>query len=125
MLWNGWRKEETEYMQRHERLEEDSKRALTKIISEELKNPDVTGLISITDVKITPDQKYAKIFVSIYNAKNKEKVLEGLKKSTKFIRGRLGSSVKMRNVPELTFVLDDSIEYGAYMNEVFKKLNNQ
>lgn len=112
-------------MQKHERLEQDVKRALTSIISEELKNPDVTGIISVTSVRVTPDQKYAKIFVSIFNVKDKEKVLEGLKRSTKFIRGSLGRSVKMRNVPELTFVLDDSIEYGAYMNEVFKNLNDK
>lgn len=112
-------------MQRHERLEEDTKRALTSIISEELKNPDVTGLISVTDVKVTPDQRYAKIFVSIYNVKNKEKVLEGLQKSSKFIRGCLSRYVKMRNTPELTFVIDDSLEYGAHMNEVFRNMNNQ
>lgn len=110
-------------MQRHERLEQDTKRALTVIISEELKNPEVTGIISVTDVKITPDQKYAKVFVSIYNVKNKENVLLGLKKSAKFIRGSLSKHVQMRNTPELTFVIDDSLEYGAHMNEVFKKLN--
>ena len=112
-------------MQKHERLEEDVKRALTTIIAEELKNPDVTGLISITEVKVTPDQKYAKIYVSIYNVKNKEKVLAGIQKSSKFIRGSLSRHVKMRNTPELTFVLDDSLEYGAYMNEVFRNLNKE
>lgn len=112
-------------MQRHERLEQDTKRALTEIISDKLKNPDVTGIISVTDVKMTPDQKYAKVFVSIYNVKNKEKVLEGLKKSSKFIRGSLSRSVKMRNTPEIIFVLDDSMEYGAHMDEVFKNLNNK
>ncbi|MDD2376663.1 MAG: 30S ribosome-binding factor RbfA [Clostridia bacterium] len=109
-------------MQKHERLEQDTKRAITVIISEELKNPDVTGLISVTDVKITPDQKYAKVFVSIYNVKNKEYVLEGLKKSTKFIRGSISRHVKMRNTPELTFVLDNSLEYGSHMDEVFKNM---
>lgn len=112
-------------MQKHERLEEDVKRALTTIIAEELKNPTVTGLISVTEVKVTPDQKYAKIYVSVYNVKNKENVLAGLQKSSKFIRGSLSRHVKMRNTPELTFVLDDSLEYGAYMNEVFRNLNNK
>ena len=109
-------------MQKHERLEQDTKRAITVIIAEELKNPDVNGLISVTDVKITPDQRYAKVFVSIYNVKNKENVLEGLKKSTKFIRGCISRHVKMRNTPELTFVIDNSLEYGSHMNEVFKNM---
>lgn len=112
-------------MQRHDRLEEDSKRALIKIIQEELKNPDVTGLISVTDVKITPDQKYAKVYVSIYNVNNKESVLEGLKKSAKFIRGSLSKHVQMRNTPELTFVLDESLEYGSHMDRIFKEMNIQ
>lgn len=112
-------------MQRHERLEQDTKRALTVIISEELKTPDVTGIISVTDVKITPDQKYAKVFVSIYNVKNKESVLEGLKKSSKFIRGSLSRHVKMRNTPELTFVIDNSLEYGSHMDEIFRNLKNR
>ena len=69
-------------MQRHERLEQDVKVALSNIITYEVKNPSVTGLISVTDVKITPDQKYAKIYISIYGKKNKEKVIEALKKSS-------------------------------------------
>lgn len=110
-------------MQKHQRLEEDCKRALIKIIQEELKNPEVTGLISVTSVQMTPDQKYAKVYTSIYNAKNKESVLEGLKKSSKFIRGSLSKHVKMRNTPELTFVLDDSLEYGFHMDKIFKEMN--
>ena len=114
-------------MQRHERLEQDVKVALSNIITYEVKNPSVTCLISVTDVKITPDQKYAKIYISIYGKKNKEKVIEALKKSSGYIRSSLGSKVRMRNVPALTFVLDDSMEYGEHMdkviNEVIKKDN--
>ena len=64
-------------MQRHERLEQDVKIALSDIIMNEVKEPSVTGLISVTDVKITPDQKYAKVYVSIYGKKNKEKSKKG------------------------------------------------
>ena len=118
-------------MVKKERLQQDVKLALSKIISNELKNPAVTGLISVTSVSITPDEKYAKVFVSIYNVKNKKSVLDGLTKSSKFIRGALSRSVKMRNTPELTFALDDSLEYGFYMDKVIKeviekdKLNNE
>jgi ribosome-binding factor A len=109
-------------MQKKERLEQDVKLAISKIISEDLKNPDVNGLISVTDVKITPDQKYAKVFVSIYNVKSKENTIEAINKSSKFIRGMLSKMVKMRNTPELLFVIDNSLEYGAYMDEIFKKM---
>ena len=53
-------------MQRHERLEQDVKYALSNIIMNEVKEPSVTGLISVTDVNITPDQKYAKVYVSVF-----------------------------------------------------------
>lgn len=114
-------------MQRHERLEQDTKVALSEIITYEVKNPSVTGLISVTDVKITPDQKYAKVYVSIFGKQNKEKVIDALKQSSGFIKSELGKRVRMRNIPALIFELDDSIEYGTHMDklisEVIKKDN--
>ena len=112
-------------MQRHERLEQDVKIALSNIITYEVKEPSVTGLISVTDVKITPDQKYGKVYVSIFGKENKQKVIDALNDSKGFIRTELGRRVKFMNVPALTFVLDDSMEYGAHMDklidEVIKK----
>ena len=109
-------------MQRHERLEQDTKVALSEIITYEVKNPSVTGLISVTDVKITPDQKYAKVYVSIFGKCNKNKVLEALKKATGFIKMELGKRVRMKNMPDITFELDDSMEYGAHMDKVIKEV---
>ncbi len=70
-------------MQRHERLEQDVKVALSDIILHEVKNPSVTGLISVTDVKITSDQKYAKVYLSIFGKQNKQKVIDALKKASR------------------------------------------
>ena len=95
-------------MQRHERLEQDVKIALSDIIMNEVKEPSVTGLISVTDVKITPDQKYAKVYVSIYGKGNNKK--------------ELGRRVRMRNMPELVFELDNSMEYGEHMDRVIKEV---
>ena len=115
-------------MQRHERLEQDTKVALSKIISYELKNPSVTGIISVTDVKITKDQKYAKIYVSIFGKKNKKEVIEALSASSGFIKLNLGKMVKFRNIPSLEFIVDNSMEYGMNMDklidEVIKKDGN-
>ena len=113
-------------MKRHERLEQDVKVALSNIISYEVKSASVAdSILSVTDVSITPDQKYAKVFISAFGKSNKSKIIESLNKVSGYIRGSLGSKVKMRNVPALTFVLDDSVEYGAHMdkviNEVIKK----
>ena len=109
-------------MQRHERLEQDVRIALSDIIMNEVKEPSVTGLISVTDVKITPDQKYAKVYVSIFGKSNKNKVIEALKKASGFIKKELGNRVRMRNMPVLIFELDDSMEYGAHMDRVIKEV---
>ena len=109
-------------MQSHERLEQDVKIALSDIIMNEVKEPSVTGLISVTDVKITPDQKYAKVYVSIYGKVNKNKVIEALKKATGFIKKELGRRVRMRNMPDITFELDNSMEYGEHMDKVIKEV---
>ena len=109
-------------MQRHERLQQDVKIALSDIIRNDVKEPSVTGLISVTDVKITPDQKYAKVYVSIFFFFYKNKVLEALKKATGFIKMELGKRVRMKNMPAITFELDDSMEYGAHMDKVIKEV---
>ena len=109
-------------MQRHERLEQDVKIALSDIIMNEVKEPSVTGLISVTDVKITPDQKYAKVYVSIYGKENKNKVVDALTKAKGFIKKELGRRVRMRNMPELVFELDNSMEYGEHMDRVIKEV---
>lgn len=109
-------------MQKHQRLEQDVKVALSQIITYDVKEPSVTGIISVTDVKITPDQKYAKVYVSVYGKENKEKVVEALKKATGFIKLELGKKVRMRNIPSLQFELDDSMEYGAKMDKLIDEV---
>ena len=92
------------------------------IISYDLKEPKVTGLVSVTRVKVTPDLRYAKVWVSILNAKNTEETLEGLKKSAGFIRAELAKRINLRYTPELSFVIDDSLEYGAKIDNILKEL---
>lgn len=104
------------------RIEEEYKKELSQIIGYELKNPNVTGLISVTKVKVTNDLKYAKVYVSILNSKNVKETLAGLKKSSGFIRSELARRVNLRNTPELVFELDDSLEYGAKIDTILKEI---
>ena len=104
------------------RITEEYKKELSQIIGYELKNPNVTGLISVTKVKVTPDLKFAKIYVSILNSKNIKETLEGLKKSAGFMRTELAKRVNLRNTPELIFEIDDSIEYGAKIDTILKEI---
>ena len=105
------------------RINEELKKELSQIINYELKNPNVTGMISVTRVKITPDFKFAKVYVSILNSKNIKKTLEGLKESSGFLRSKLAKTVNLRITPELVFELDDSLEYGARIDSILKSLN--
>lgn len=104
------------------RIEEEYKKELSQIISYELKNPNVTGLISVTKVKVTNDLKYARIYVSILNSKDVKQTLSGLKKSAGFVRSELAKRVNLRNTPELVFELDDSLEYGARIDTILKEI---
>lgn len=105
------------------RINEELKKEISNIISFELKNPELTGLISVTKVKITPDLKYAKVYVSMLNSKSKEKTLEALKKSSGYIRSSIAKKVNLRITPELVFEEDDSMEYGMKIDSILKDLN--
>ena len=105
------------------RINEELKKEISQIISFELKNPDATGLISITKVKITPDLKYAKVYVSLLNSKNEDKTIEALKNSAWFIRSLIAKRINLRITPELVFEKDDSMEYGMKIDSILKDLN--
>ena len=104
------------------RIDEEYRKELSQIIGYELKNPNVTGMISVTKVKVTPDLKYAKVYVSILNSKNIDETLDGLKKSSGFIRSELAKRINLRNTPELVFEIDDSMEYGAKIDSILKEI---
>ena len=104
------------------RIDEEYRKELSQIIGYELKNPNVTGLISVTRVRVTSDLKFAKVYVSILNSKNIKNTLAGLKKSSGYIRTELAKRVNLRNTPELIFELDDSMEYGAKIDSILKEI---
>ena len=104
------------------RIDEEYRKELSQIIDRELKNPNITGMISVTKVKVTNDLKYAKVYVSILNSKNIKDTLAGLKKSSGFIRSELAKRVNLRNTPELIFELDESLEYGARIDSILKEI---
>lgn len=107
---------------RFNRIDEELKKEISQIINYELKNPNVTGLISVTKAHVTKDLKYAKVYVSILNSKNIKDTLAGLKKSAGYIRSEIAKRINLRVTPELIFELDDSIEYGAKIDTILKEI---
>ena len=103
---------------RLDRINSELQREISHVIDFELKNANITGMISVTRVKITPDLRYAKVFVSVINSNNLNKTLEGLKKASGFIRTRIASTINLRTTPELVFVYDDSDIQGSKIDQI-------
>jgi len=101
---------------KNRRINDEVQKALAAIVRE-VKDPRISPLTSITGTEVAPDLKTCKVFVSVYgNEEAGAKTMEGLHSATRFIRGELARKVNLRNTPELTFVLDDSIAYGVAMS---------
>ena len=88
------------------------------------RNPQMKGLISVTETDVAPDLKSAYVYVSIYGVTEEEskQTLSTLQENAGFIRHELAQVMRMRTVPALTFRLDGSMVYGAKMDELFKKI---
>lgn len=107
------------------RVNEELMKAISHIITYELKNPDVSGMISVTRVKVTPDLKYAKVYVSLLNSKSIEKTMKGLKESAGFMRSQVAKTVNLRITPELVFEYDDSMEHGEKIDNLLEQISKQ
>lgn len=108
---------------RMNKIDEELKREISNIINYELNNPKATGIISVTKVRVTPDLRYARVYISMINEKNKKATLAALKKSSGYIRSEVAKKINLRITPELVFELDDSLEYGARMDEIIKEIS--
>lgn len=104
------------------RVNEELKRELSNIINYEVKNSNVTGMISVTKVKTSPDLKYARVSVSILNSKNIKQTLAGLKAASGFIRSKIAQKMNLRVTPELVFELDESLVYGEKIDTILERI---
>ena len=89
-----------------------------------IKDPRITSMISVTEVEVTNDLRYAFVYISML-AGDKEESLAGLNSARGYIRREVGKAVKLRYVPEIIFKIDDSIEKGMYMDELIKSVNSK
>ncbi|NPV42995.1 MAG: 30S ribosome-binding factor RbfA [Firmicutes bacterium] len=111
---------------RTQRVAEEMKKEISNIIINEIKDPRISGLITITSVDISDDLRHARVFVSIYGEKEeKMKTIEGLKNATGFIRREVGNRIRLRYTPEIVFKLDESIEHGINIAKLLKEVGTQ
>ncbi len=109
---------------RTDRINAEFKKDVYEIITKKLKNPLITEMFSITKMDVTADLSQAKVYVSIYsvNQEKKEITFKEIKAEAKRIRYELAKISNTRTVPELNFILDDSMEYGDKMEKLFKAI---
>ncbi len=116
---------------RSDRIGEMLQRKLALLIRTEVKDPRISGLLTITDVKVSPDFAYAKVFVTQLGSEGQEmpEVIRYLNEAAPFLRKLIGKEVKLRIIPEIKFVYDDSIAYGnrlsALINDAISKENKE
>jgi ribosome-binding factor A len=108
---------------RPERVAETIKREMADILTRRLRDPRLSGMISVTEVEVTPDLAAARIYVSMLAQEaEREKALQILNRSAGFVRHELAPRLGLREVPEIRFLLDTSIEQGARVEELLRRI---
>lgn len=111
-------------MERTDRIACEMKRVVSEILHDDLKDPRIPLITSVTNIKLAKDLKHAKIYISIYGDEaQKASAMVALRASVGFVRRRIGQKMTIRALPEIVFVLDESIEYGSYISERIAQLH--
>ena len=105
------------------RINEEMKKELANILRE-IKDPRVQAMVSVTDVDVTNDLKYAKIYLSVFGTNKTEEAetLEALNKAKGFIRHQLSRTLNLRNTPELRLIEDTTIDYGMHIDSLLREV---
>ena len=108
---------------RSDRMNEEVKKVLSEIMRE-MKDPRILPMTSLTDVHVTSDLKYAKVRVSVYAEDEATRIacVDALNHAAGFMSRELGDRMRIRSVPQLTFMLDDSIAYSVHIGKILDGL---
>lgn len=107
---------------RREKLASEIVRETAQILSREVKDPRL-GFVSVTKAEVSPDIRYAKIFISVYGDDKKKKLsMAGLRNATGFVQKELGRRIRTRVFPEISFVLDESIDKAFKITKIIDDL---
>lgn len=107
------------------RIDDEIQKEIAEIIRAELKDPRLNKLITVTRVNTTNDLKLCKVFVSIMaEGSEKKDAMEGLNNSAGFIRRQIASRINLRNTPEFSFVIDESLDESYRMSKILDDIKN-
>ncbi|HSN13742.1 MAG TPA: 30S ribosome-binding factor RbfA [Anaeromyxobacteraceae bacterium] len=104
------------------RVAEEFRHELAKVLARGLKDPRVTGFVTVTGAKMSPDLKEATVYVSIHAPEaERERTLEGLRAAAGFLQREVARSLRLRHTPHLRFVYDESVERGDRIERLLKE----
>ncbi len=111
---------------RHERIAEEIRHEVSAMIAGELKDPRIAGLATVTEVRVSPDLKLARIFVSVLGSEEEHaSTLKGLAAAAGYVRRELGVRLQMRRSPEVLFILDRSEEFIQRIDALLRETKKQ
>ena len=112
---------------RGKRLSGEFQKEISAVISQKLRNkyPELSAIVSVTESDVAPDLKSAKIYISIFdtNEQKRQNSFEIISQNAGFIRHELAMVMRLRTVPELRFILDESMEHGAKIDKILEDLD--
>ncbi|MBI2899514.1 MAG: 30S ribosome-binding factor RbfA [Planctomycetes bacterium] len=107
---------------RREKLGSEIVRVTAEILGREMRDPRL-GFVSITKAEVSADMRYAKIFVSVYGEEKRKKLsMAALRHATGFVQKELGRRIRMRSFPEVSFVLDESIDKAFKISKIIDEV---
>jgi ribosome-binding factor A len=110
---------------RHERVAGEMQQEISSMLAGELKDPRLALLATVTEVRLSPDMKQARVYVSVVGDEaERASMLEGLTAASGFIRHELAERLQLRRTPDLHFVLDRSEEYGQRIDDLLRQTKN-
>ncbi|MEP7270543.1 MAG: 30S ribosome-binding factor RbfA [Acidobacteriota bacterium] len=110
---------------RADRMAQEMKVQISLILAREMRDPRI-GLATVTDARMSPDLRYARVFVSVLGSGEEQvATLAALNQAAGFIRRQLGPRLRLRHNPEITFCFDQSVEQGARMEEILAEVKKE
>lgn len=104
---------------KNQRINEEVQKELSTIIRQEIKDPRIHPMTSVVSVEVAPDLKTCKAYISVLgDEKAQNSTLQGLQSAASYIRRTLAGNLNLRNTPVITFIMDQSIEYGVRMTKL-------
>ena len=108
------------------RINGEVMKELSLIIRQEIKDPRIHMMTSVTSVEVAPDLKTCKAYISVMGSDEEKKdTIAGLRSAEGYVRRQLAKRLNLRNTPEIQFVLDQSIEYGVHMSSLIDEVNTE